>query len=104
MSEIEITVDNIDEVLKSEKPVVIDFWAPWCGPCRMQGPIIEKFAKEFAGKYVVGKVNIDEQEELADRYKVMSIPTIKVFAGGKVLKTAVGVRSREDILNMLTDL
>lgn len=102
MAELIITVDNFEEeVLKATKPVVVDFWATWCGPCRMQGPIIEKFAEEFEDKYIVGKVDVDEQEELAAKYSIMSIPTIKIFKNGEVAATAIGVQSRESILDLI---
>lgn len=102
MAELIITVDNFEEeVLKATKPVVVDFWATWCGPCRMQGPIIEKFAEEFEDKYIVGKVDVDEQEELAAKYSIMSIPTIKIFKNGEVAATAIGVQSRESLLDLI---
>lgn len=102
MSELTITKDNFEqEVLKADKPVVIDFWAPWCGPCRMMGPVIEKFAEEFEGKYVVGKVNVDDEEELSEQFNIMSIPTIKVFKNGKEAASALGVQTREKLLDMI---
>ena len=102
MSEIILTKDNFEsEVINSEIPVVVDFWATWCGPCRMMGPIIEKFAEEFDGVYKVGKVDVDEEEELSDRFNIMSIPTIKVFKNGENTSSAVGVQSRERLLEML---
>lgn len=102
MAELIITVDNFEEeVLKATKPVVVDFWATWCGPCRMQGPIIEKFAEEFGDKYIVGKIDVDEQEELAAKYSIMSIPTIKIFKNGEVAATAIGVQSRESLLDLI---
>ena len=102
MAELTITKDNFDtEVLAADKPVVIDFWAPWCGPCRMMGPVIEKFAEEFDGKYVVGKVNIDDEEELAEQFNIMSIPTIKVFKNGAESASTLGVTTREKLLELI---
>ncbi len=102
MAELVITKDNFEqEVLKAQKPVVVDFWAPWCGPCRMMGPVIEKFAEEFEDKYVVGKVNIDDEEELAERFGIMSIPTIKVFKDGQEAASALGAMSREKLLELV---
>lgn len=99
MAEIMLTKDNFDEVvLKSDKPVLVDFFAEWCGPCRMLGPVLEEFSKEYEGEYVVGKVNIDEQEELAASYGIMSIPTIKVFKNGEVTKTALGFQTKDELL------
>ncbi len=102
MAELVITNENFEqEVLKADKPAIIDFWAPWCGPCRMMGPVIEKFAEEFDGKYVVGKVNVDDEEELAGRFNIMSIPTIKVFKNGQEAATALGVQTREKLLELI---
>ncbi len=102
MAELVITNDNFEqEILKADKPAVVDFWAPWCGPCRMMGPVIEKFAEEFEGKYVVGKVNVDDEEELAGRFNIMSIPTIKIFKNGAEAATALGVQTREKLLELI---
>ena len=102
MAELTITNANFEqEVLKADKPVVVDFWAPWCGPCRMMGPVIEKFAEEFDGKYVVGKVNVDDEQELAAKFGIMSIPTIKVFKNGAEAGSALGVQSREKLLELI---
>lgn len=102
MSEIKITKDNFQkEVLMSDKPVVVDFYAPWCGPCKMLGPVLEEFTKEYEGEYIVGKVNIDEQGELAASYGIMSVPTIKVFKNGQVTATAFGFQTKEEILKLI---
>ena len=97
-----ITKENFEqEVMKSEVPVLIDFWAPWCGPCRMVGPVVEEVADEVEGKAKVGKVNVDEEPELAATFKVMSIPTLVVIKGGKVVKTEVGAKSKDALIKML---
>lgn len=102
MIEIKLTKQNFEnEVLKSDIPVLVDFWAPWCGPCRMIGPIIEEIAAEADGKYKVGKINVDDEQELAAAYRIMSIPTIIVFKDGKPKNTALGVGSKSELLNML---
>ena len=102
MAEIILTTDNFnEEVLMAGKPVLVDFWATWCGPCQQQGSILEEFAKEFDGTYIVGKLDVDENQEIAAEYNIMSIPTMKVFKGGKVVATSVGVKSREELLEML---
>lgn len=101
MSAININKTNFqDEVINSEKPVLLDFWASWCGPCRMVGPIVEEIAAE-RGDLKVGKVNVDEQPELAGQFGVMSIPTLVVMKNGKVINQAVGVRPKAQILAML---
>ena len=96
-----ITRENFDEtVLQSDKPVLVDFWAEWCGPCRMVSPIVDEIAGE-RDDIVVGKVNVDEQGELAVRFGVMSIPTLLVFKGGELVQTAVGARPKDAILALL---
>lgn len=102
MSILTITKDNFEqEVINSDKPVLIDFWAPWCGPCRMVGPTIEQVAEEVTGKARVGKVNVDEQPELAQVFNVMSIPTLVVIKNGKVEHSVVGVQSKNTLLSMI---
>ena len=102
MAELKITRENFEnEVMKSDIPVLIDFWAPWCGPCRMMGPIIEQLAEEYEGKAKVGKVNVDEEGELAQAFGVMSIPTIVLVKDGKVVKQAVGARPKAEVEAML---
>ena len=84
-----------DTVLKSDKPVVVDFWAAWCGPCRMVGPIIDEISNEYDGKAVVGKVDVDANQEFASKYGVRNIPTVLVFKGGEVVGRQVGVAPKK---------
>ena len=94
--EMVFTDQNFDqEVTKSEKPVLVDFWAPWCGPCQMMGPIVEELAKEIGDKAKVGKLNVDENPVTAQNFAVMSIPTVMIFKGGKMVKQLVGVQSKD---------
>lgn len=101
MSEIMITKNNIDEVLHSDKPVLFDFYANWCGPCQMLMPVINEVAEEMSDKVVVGKVNIDDQMELAGKYGVSTIPTLMVFKDGKPVTRAVGYMPKENIVGLL---
>lgn len=102
MAELKITRENFEnEVMKSDIPVLIDFWAPWCGPCRMMRPIIEQMADEYEGKVKVGKVNVDEEGELSQAFGVMSIPTIVLVKDGKIVKQAVGARPKAEVEAML---
>ena len=97
-----LTKDNFTtEVLQSDQAVLLDFWAHWCGPCRMVSPIVDQVAAEVDGRAKVGKVNVDEQPELAAQFGVMSIPTLVVMKQGKAVATRVGVQSKQAILNML---
>ena len=102
MAELKITRENFEnEVMKSNIPVLIDFWVPWCGPCRMMGPIMEQLAEEYEGKAKVGKVNVDEEGELSQAFGVMSIPTIVLVKDGKVVRQAVGARPKAEVEAML---
>ncbi len=102
MSVVTFTKENFEkEVIKSDKPVLIDFWAPWCGPCRMVSPVVDEIGEEVKGAAKVGKVNVDEEPELATAFRVLSIPTLVVVKDGKVISTAVGVKSKKAILEML---
>ena len=101
MSAVNINQNNYQsQVLASEKPVLLDFWAPWCGPCRMVVPIVEEIAAERPD-ILVGKINVDEQPELANEFGIMSIPTLVVMKDGKILKKATGARPKHAILAML---
>lgn len=101
MSAIHITKENFEEqVIRAEKPVLLDFWATWCGPCRMVAPIIEEIAEERQD-ILVGKIDVDEQPELASRFQIMSIPTLVVMKDGQIVDQVVGARPKTQILEML---
>ena len=97
----ELTKENFNEIVKSDKPVLVDFWASWCGPCRMVSPIIDKLAEEYAGKIQVGKVNVDDQGALAAEFAIVSIPTVILFKDGKEVKKLVGAHSVDDYADMI---
>ena len=102
MSEIKLTTANFNnEVTESDIPVLVDFWATWCGPCRMLGPVIEELAEEYKGKVKVGKVNVDEEPALASKFDISSIPTVMLFKNGQVTETIVGYRPKEDFKAIL---
>ena len=99
--EIKLGSENFEkEVLKSEKPVLVDFYADWCGPCNAMAPVIEELATELDGKAKVGKINVDENSDIAVEYNVMSIPTLIIFKNGKEEKRLVGLRDKEELLNL----
>jgi thioredoxin 1 len=103
--ELQITDAGFEkDVLKSATPVLLDFWAPWCGPCRMLGPIVEELSKEYAGKAVVGKLNTDDNPNVAAKYNISAIPTMLFFKGGQVVDQLVGVHSKSDIKARLDSL
>ena len=102
MQPIVITVDNFEEkVLKAPKKIMVDFWASWCGPCKALSPIVDEIAENADDSFLVGKVNIDENRDIALKYKVMSIPTVILFENGEEKKRSVGLVAKEDLLNML---
>ena len=99
---IELTAENFEElVLKSQKPFLVDFWAAWCGPCRMVSPVVEEIARDKADKILVGKLNVDEQAEIAQRYRVMSIPTLILFSKGEAAAVSIGAASKLELLKRL---
>ena len=102
MAELKITANNFEkEALQSPLPVLLDFWAPWSGPCRMLAPELKALADEYAGRVVVGKVNVDEEPELAAAFRVASIPTVVVIRDGKVVRTSVGYKTKEALAALL---
>ena len=102
---LEITDSNFEEtVLKSDKPVLVDFWAAWCGPCRMVGPIIDELSEEYEGKAVVGKVDIDSNQQYAAQFGVRNIPTVLIFKNGELVERKVGVSSKNDYAEALDNL
>ena len=102
MAVTELNTQNFDStVAKSDKPVLVDFWASWCGPCRMVSPVVDEIGNESDGRYKVCKVNVDEEPDLAARFSVMSIPTLMVFRGGQAAAVKVGVTPKEELLKLL---
>lgn len=103
MTEINLTTENFDkEVLQAEMPVLVDFYAEWCGPCKMLSPVIDEIAKDYDGKAKICKVNVDEAPELAQKFRVMSVPTVMVFKKGIATETSVGVVSKAKLESMLS--
>ena len=102
MAEVVLTKDNFkNEVLESDIPVLVDFWATWCGPCRMLSPIIEEIAEEYEGSVKVGKVNVDDEPDLSAQYGIESIPTVMYFRNGEVSDTAIGYRPKSEFEKMI---
>ena len=102
---LEITTANFEEtVLNSDKPVLVDFWAEWCGPCRMVGPIVDELQADYEGKAVVGKVNVDDEQEIAAKYGIRNIPTILFFKGGEIVDKNVGVAPKADLAKKMDTL
>lgn len=104
MAELEITKNNFtDEVMNSDIPVLLDFWATWCGPCRMISPIVKELAEEYSGKLKVGKINVDEEAELASTFGISSIPTIVIIKNGKIVNTSVGFAPKDQLVKMINN-
>ena len=102
MTEMKLTKDNFNQVIASGTPVLVDFYADWCGPCRMLSPVIHELAEELQGKVTVGKVNVDEQMELAAKFGISSIPSLLVFRNGQVVNRSLGFVPKQNILRMLS--
>lgn len=102
MSELKFTTENFNaEVIESDKPVLVDFYADWCGPCKMMAPVIEEIAKEYEGKVKVGKLNVDDNPKISEQFDIMSIPTLIFFKGGQPANRSTGVIAKEKIVEIL---
>ena len=102
MAVLHLTEENFDtEVLKSDVPVLVDFWAEWCGPCKMMNPIIEDVAKDFHGRFKVAKVNVDDAQDLAAQFNIMSIPTLLLFKGGQPVEQMIGAMSKDQLIERI---
>ena len=98
---IEITDSSFDEVIKSEQPVLVDFWAEWCGPCKMIGPIVEELARDYDGKVTIGKIDVDANQDIPGRFGIRSIPTLLIFKGGEVVDKVVGAVPKSVLVDKL---
>ncbi|EPR65720.1 thioredoxin [Cyclobacterium qasimii] len=98
---IEITDSSFDELIKSEQPVLVDFWAEWCGPCKMIGPIVEELAGEYEGKAIIGKIDVDANQDIPGRFGIRSIPTLLIFKGGEVVDKVIGAVPKSVIADKL---
>lgn len=98
---VEITDSNFEEIIKSEQPVLVDFWAEWCGPCKMIGPVVEELAGDYEGKAVIGKVNVDENPNVSAKFGIRSIPTLLVFKGGEIVDKQIGAVPKQVLANKL---
>jgi thioredoxin 1 len=101
---VKLTTQSFDQAIQSDKPILVDFWAEWCAPCRMIAPILEDLSVEKQDKLAIGKLNVDEHPSVAQKLGIMSIPTLMVFKNGKAIKTLVGYMSKQDMLNKLADV
>ncbi len=105
MAELILTNENFEsEVLNSELPVLVDFWAEWCGPCRMLGPVVAQIAEEYEGRLKVGKINVDEQRELAMKYSIASIPTLLIFKNGEIAANSIGFKTKAALAKLLDEI
>jgi thioredoxin 1 len=101
---LEFNGDNFEtEVLKSDQPVLVDFWAPWCGPCKQLGPVIDELAGDYEGKAKVGKVNVDNNQDLAAKFGIRGIPTVILFKGGEVVNNFVGIKTKDEFSTALNE-
>lgn len=101
---VHLTKDNFDRIVNnSGKPVIVDFWASWCGPCRMVAPVMEQLAQEYDGKAVIGKVNVDEESDIAAKFRIMSIPTVIIFKDGRMIDKIIGARPKSDYAKLLDE-